>query len=443
MRGLRSTLLLLGILLGLAAYIYFIESKREPASERTEAKEKVFAVESAKITGLTVRSSSGETTALAKDGGRWNVTAPEATAADETEVSSITSNLASLEVQRVVETDPKDLGTFGLAEPRIDVAFTVGGDATNRHLLIGDKTATGGDLYAKTGADARVFLIPGWIESTFDRRTFDLRDKAVLKFERDTLDGLIVQSGAQTVRFAKADNAWRMTEPMSVRADFGMVEGVIGRLSTGQMKSIAASGETDLKTYGLDAPTYQVTFSAGSAQSSLLVGAKTADGTYYARDASRPLVFTVDATLVDELDKPAPEYRPKDLFDFRSFSGSRFELTRGGQTMVFEKQKAKEADAVEKWAKVQPPASVDESKILDLLGKVSNLRAESFADALPAGATEVAKAVARHGEGGKEETVTFSTVGEDVFAVRLGEPGAAKILASEWNEVVKLLDAVK
>jgi hypothetical protein len=378
-----------------------------------------------------------------KESGRWKVTAPEATGADETEVSGITSNLASLEVQRVVESDPKDLGMFGLAVPRIDVAFTTEGDATARHLLIGDKTATGGDLYAKTGGDKRVFLIPGWLESTFDRKTFDLRDKAVLKFERDKLDGLEVQSASQTVRFAKADDAWRMTEPMAVRADFGTVEGVIGRLTTGQMKSIAASGEIDMKIYGLDTPAYRVTLSAGSAQSSLLVGAKTPDGTYYAKDASRPLVFTVDSSLIEDLGKPAADYRPKDLFEFRSFSGSRFEITRAGKTTVFEKQKGKEPDASEKWAQVQPPASIDESKILDLLSKVSNLRAESFVEALPASAAEAAKTVARHGDGKKIETVIFYAAGDDVLAVRPGEPGAAKVQASEWNDVLKLLDAPK
>lgn len=443
MRGLRSTLVLLLVLVGIVAYIYFVESKREPASEETEKKERVFAVESAKIGGLTVRSSSGETTVLAKQGGRWTVTAPEAMGADETEVSGITSNLASLEVQRVVETDPKDLGTFGLATPRIEVAFTVEGDATTRHLFIGDKTATGGDLYARTGSAARVFLVPGWLESTFDRKTFDLRDKAVLKFERDKIDGLAVQSTGQTVRFAKVDNAWRMTEPMAVRADFGTVEGVIGRLTTGQMKSIAASGEVDLKTYGLDVPAHRVTLSAGSAQSSLLVGAKTPDGAYYARDASRPLVFIVDASLVDDLGKPAADYRLKDLFEFRSFSGDRFAVTRGDKTTVFEKQKGKEPDAAETWVQVQPAASVDESKILDLLSKASNLRAESFVDVLPAGAAEAAKIVARHGDSRKEETVVVYTAGADVLAVRPGEPGAARIAASEWNDALKLLDAVK
>ena len=56
-RGL-STLVLVVLALALGAYIYFVESKRKPASERTDEKGKVFAgLESAKLEELEVKSS--------------------------------------------------------------------------------------------------------------------------------------------------------------------------------------------------------------------------------------------------------------------------------------------------------------------------------------------------------------------------------------------------
>jgi hypothetical protein len=64
---------------------------------------------------------------------------------------------------------------------------------------------------------------------------------------------------------------------------------------------------------------------------------------------------------------------------------------------------------------VQPAATVDEAKIEDLAGKVANLRAESFVEALPAGATEAARIVTKFDEGKKQETVTISKVGEDYY----------------------------
>ena len=61
-----------------------------------------------------------------------------------------------------------------------------------------------------------------------------------------------------------------------------------------------------------------VTIGAGSAKTVLEVG-KTEDGETYARDASRPMVFTVDTTLQGDLDKNFDDYRKKELFEFRPF----------------------------------------------------------------------------------------------------------------------------
>ena len=82
MRGLRSTIALLVVLAGLGAYIYFVTWKLPDEDAKTE--EKVFAtLEADKIEALQVTSDKGETTTLAKTGGAWQVTAPEAVKAIE------------------------------------------------------------------------------------------------------------------------------------------------------------------------------------------------------------------------------------------------------------------------------------------------------------------------------------------------------------------------
>ena len=58
------------------------------------------------------------------------------------------------------------------------------------------------------------------------------------------------------------------------------------------------------------------------------MGGKAADNTVYARDASKPMVVTIDSALVDELKKGADEYRRKDLFEFRPYNANRVEITR-------------------------------------------------------------------------------------------------------------------
>ena len=157
MRGLRSTIALLVVLIGLGAYIYFVTWKKTPAD--TDSKqEKVFAaIQADKIDELRVKSASGDQTTLKKGDGGWQLVEP-AVKADESEVSGITTNLASVAVTRVVDENPADLKEYGLAEPRIDVGFKAAGDKDYRHLLIGEKSPTGSDLFAKRNAEKRVLL---------------------------------------------------------------------------------------------------------------------------------------------------------------------------------------------------------------------------------------------------------------------------------------------
>ena len=86
---------------------------------------------------------------------------------------------------------------------------------------------------------------------------------------------------------------------------------------------------------------------------------------------------------------------------------------------------------------------LEEGKILDLLSKASNLRADSFVEKLPDGATQVAVIAAQFGDKKKAERVAFHKAGDDVFATRADEPGAMKLLATEWADTLKLLDAIK
>lgn len=446
MRGLRSFLGLFVILVALGAYLYFVESKRTPGSGDDDKKAKVFAVEADKIEEVTIRSASGERTTLRKTGSEWQIVAPISATPDGAEISGVTSNLSTAEIQRVVDENPSDLKEYGLAEPRISVTFKAAG--TERTLHIGEKTPPGSDLYARLDDQKKVFLIASYLESSFNKTTFDFRDKAALKVERDKVDGLEIATGDRQLRFGKKDADWRLTSPMDARADFTAVESLLGRLSSAQMKSIAAPDAPDLKQYGLDNPAATVRIGTGSSQATLLIGKAAEDGNVYAKDQSRPAVFTLESSLLDELKKDTGEFRQKDLFDARGFNTTRVEIARGGQSVVFEKAKVKDKDGKEeeKWKQVAPSAKdVDGAKMDALLTAVTGARADSFAaETAKTGLDKPALTVAlKFDDGKREERVAFAKSGSDGYASRAGEPGAAKIPAATIDSIVKALDEVK
>src|SRR5690606_38488190 len=103
------------VALGLGAYIYFVESERDPAG--TERREKVFAgLDRNDITELTIRASGADqATTLRRTDGDWTVVEPVQTTADASAVDAILSSLETLELERVIEEEaPGSLEPFGL-----------------------------------------------------------------------------------------------------------------------------------------------------------------------------------------------------------------------------------------------------------------------------------------------------------------------------------------
>ena len=87
---------------------------------------------------------------------------------------------------RVVEENATDLQKYNLATPPIAVEFKAGSESGS--LLLGDKNATQGEMYAVKNGEKRVFLVSSFQETNFNRTPFDLRDKKILKFDREKAD---------------------------------------------------------------------------------------------------------------------------------------------------------------------------------------------------------------------------------------------------------------
>ena len=436
MRGLKSTIALLVILVGLGAYIYV---DRNRVVEDPNAKPKAYTtLATGDIEELQIRNASGESTRLQRAGEDWQLVEPVKAEADNGVVGTVTSNIGTLEVQRVVDENPADLKQYGLEPARIEIAFRLKGQKDLQRLLVGDKTPAGGDLFAKRGDENRVILVASFLDSIFNKTPFELRDKIVLAFDRDKAEGVEVVSGAMTTQFARNGTDWRIVRPVTIRADYAAAEGLLTRLSSTNMLAVIAE-DGDLAMYGLDRPSATASVVIGSSRASLLIGRMVEGGGYYAKDANRPMVFTVEQALVTDLTKDIGEFRRKELFDSRSFSATRVEFQRGGATAAFERT---DAGGQTTW-KNASGAAVDTARIEEALTKLSSLRADAFQPvAHPSLKTPSITAVIRFDEN-RTETVTFARAGNEVYASRMDEPGSARVDATAFDEALKAADALK
>ncbi len=443
MRGLRSTLALLALLIGLGAYIYFVASK-ESVTQGPQQEEVFQGLEATDIQQIEVKAESGDSTTVKKDGESWQMVSPVTAMASESEVSSITTALGQVEITRVIEEQPQDLKMFGLEPPRFEVNYVAADGKPAGKLRVGAKTPAGDSMYAQRNDEPRVFLIPAFQDASLNKNTFDLRDKAILRVERDKIDSIDLTVSGASARFTKEGSDWKLTSPVAARADFGTVDGLVGRLASAQMTSVAATDPSpaDLRKFGLDRPAASVALNAGSARATLLVGSEAENDGFYARDASSNTVVTIDRTLAEDLKRSVDEYRRKVAFDFRAFNATRVELTRGDQTLVLERVKG-EGENPDTWRRVSPNAAdADRSKVETLLTGLADIRAVSFAPTTARTGLEkpVLIAYVKFDEGKREERVTFGRNGADAFFSVPGEPGAARFEAEKLDDAVKVVD---
>ena len=82
-----------------------------------------------------------------------------------------------------------------------------------------------------------VTLIAGFLGDSFDKSTFDLRDKTVLQLSRDVDRVRIEAPGQAEISIARVDNEWQLTAPLEAR-----VQDLLSRLTAAEKVSQLTTG---------------------------------------------------------------------------------------------------------------------------------------------------------------------------------------------------------
>jgi uncharacterized protein DUF4340 len=386
-----KTYVAVAVAAGLAAYLWFVERKREVKPEGPP-KEKVFALDKSKVEELALGAADGEVRVV-KEGGAWRLVAPLQAPADASEVDALVSSLESLEMEEVVSESPGDLGPFGLATPRTAVSVRLQGASDPVKLLVGDKTPDGGALYAKRAAQARVFTIPSYLETTLTKKPADLRDRDLLHVKRDAVRTVAVTGPQGAYAVARDERGeWSFTQPLATRAGRWSVDGLLGTLESLRFDSVAAeaAAPADLKKFGLAPPARTVTLGlAEGGPKKLEIGARVSkdENKYYARDAGGALVGVVPGAVVDDLAKGMGELRAKRLLEVATYEVQGLEVVQDAAKRTYARSSTKDKEGIDvfKWKRTAPDVKdVDTNKVQDALFGLGGAEAQEFVDK-PAG----------------------------------------------------------
>jgi hypothetical protein len=378
-----GTYVAVAALAGLGAYIYFVESKRPAGDEKP--KEKVFTFDRTRAREVALTGAGRETVRLVKGAAGWQITQPQPAPADGGEVDALLSALETLEVANVVAESPESPAEYGLATPRAGVQVTVEGQGPPLGLEVGDKTPDGASVYARIAGKPRVFTVPSYLEGSFTKTAFDLRDRDLLRVKRDAVRQIVSEGPDGRWAVQRNGDEWAFTEPIRTRAGRWPVDGLAGSLETLRMDSVVAEDAKDLAPFGLARPARRVTaVLADGGQRTLEIGTKTADGKYHARVAGSAQVVTIAPAVPDDLAKGMGEYRARRLLDVATHEVEGLEIEKGGAKQVYARASRPDPAGGEThtWSRTAPDRKeIPSASVQDVLFELGGVDVASFVDA--------------------------------------------------------------
>ena len=292
--------------------------------------------------------------------GNWQITSPQPLAADQDAVTALLTTVSSLTSNRVVEEKATDLGSYGLANPSLELDITLK-DNKSRKLLIGDQTPAGNSYFATVDGDPRLFTVEGYNKTSLDKSAADLRDKRLLTADFDKvsqIDLFTQKSGSKReIAFARDKDSWQILKPSPLRADSAHVDELIRALRDAKLDSGAADDKKDVAVFSGAAPfaTVKLTSPAGMQQLEIRKAAakakpnkpdkkdtnnkdtntkspENAAGEYFAKSSVVSGVYKVPDTLATSLDKSLDDFRDKKLFDFNYPDPDKIEIHDGAHS---------------------------------------------------------------------------------------------------------------
>jgi hypothetical protein len=449
MKQFWKTGLVLLVLIGLGAYMWFVERKRPDADDKP--KEKAVTLDKAKAREIVLARAGGEEIRLVRQGDAWRMTAPQDVPADASAVDAILGSLESLDAEEVVTESATDVAQFGLEPPRVAVTVTLEGAGPAR-LHLGGKTPDEGALYARIPDRPRVFTVAGYLEGSFDKQPFDLRDRDVLHVKRDAVTRLAATGDPGPFTLVRdARGEWAFAAPVSTRAGRWTVDGLLGTLEGLRMEKVVSETPAagDLKAWGLDPPARTVTVTlADGVTRTLEIGAADADKKRYARVAGVPLVVLIPPALADDLAKGMAEYRAKRLLDVATYEVQAIEVETPAGKRAYQRSSVKDKDGVDSytWKRTAPDAKdVATSAVQDLLFEVGGVEALEFVDRPQAPAAygleaPAVKVTLRH-DTEQKPPVWFALGRRDgaVYARRMDDEAVLKLDPAKAEGLIKKL----
>ncbi|AKU91374.1 DUF4340 domain-containing protein [Vulgatibacter incomptus] len=286
---------------GLGAWAWLGVFEKEKADDaRKEEEARLFTLDVNSVTSLTV-AAKGEVTELARTGDDWRIVKPLEAPADHAAIESLLDRLSTAKRKKLlVESDGKP-EMFGLDAPGVRVsATTTAGEKAE--LAFGTQN-TFDRTWFVSARPGEIASADAGLKSAFEKGTFELRDKRVVVFGDDGLEGL-TSSGATSWSLVRSGEGWQIAGPAPEAAGEEMVGKILRTLHDLRAMAFPTG---DAEAYGLASPGLTLELRRKD-QPPLTLRFGTVGDKRYVRQGDGP-VAEITAAAVESLTRRSEELR--------------------------------------------------------------------------------------------------------------------------------------
>src|SRR5437016_3534036 len=200
----------------------------------------------------------------------------------------------------------------------------------------------------------------------------------VVNFDRNKIDGIVIQNGDQKIEIRRRDDKWRLEAPIKDQADAAMVENLLSDLESWQKEGTIAAKEIDadkskLAEYGLNNPKLKLKLLGREKPPEILFGKDAAlECRMYVRFQNSKETYLATKSVKKDIDKKPEEFRDRKLTDVATAQVRRITLKTPAGEMELEKRG-------EHWEILKPlRARAHDGKVGDLISQITSARIQQF-----------------------------------------------------------------
>ncbi len=270
----------------------------------------ILKFERGEISKILVENKGNTFSCLKDKNQQWWLNHPIKALCDEEKIDNMLNQLQNSRIKKFESETADHLKKFGLNNPWLIVSLSDSISNRQKTLVVGKDEQQ--EYFARDESRSQIFRIDSSLVAELDISVFDLRDKTIVSFERDSITEIMLQCPDFTFRCIK-DSAqeWLITQPDSGLAKSWKISSLFYDLKDIEVAQFIDEPYQTDAFYGFDRPEIKLILKQNDSRVSDLIIGKTVEEKIYLKNNLTNKVYFVKKQVKEDLSIKTEEFIDK------------------------------------------------------------------------------------------------------------------------------------